>query len=148
MLNFQREILWAREWENLIVADVKLSKWDFYFYCHILHKISVVNSKFRNDTANILCSVLNSLLLKPTILKFSFMFIEFRYNLSIRVTLCIGLYLYRQNNRWIYRLKWKITYFTGKFTTVLLKNYLLLNFFCIYSRFFWFQGGRTLGYVT
>ena len=74
-----------RELENLIVTDVKLSKWNFYFYCRILHKISVVYSKFRNDTANILCSVLNSRLLKPTILKFSFMFIEFRYNLSFRV---------------------------------------------------------------
>ena len=73
--------------KNLIVTDVKLSKCNFYFYCRLLHKISVVHSKFRNDTANILCSVLNSRLLKPTILKFSFMFIEFRYNLSFRVLL-------------------------------------------------------------
>ena len=47
--------------------------------------MSVVYFKFRNDTANILCRALNSRLLKPTILKFSFMFIEFRYNLSVRV---------------------------------------------------------------
>ena len=44
MLNFQSEILWAREWENLIVADVKLSKQNFDFYWHLLHKISIVNS--------------------------------------------------------------------------------------------------------
>ena len=75
----------AYEWENLIVADVKISKWNFNFYCHPLHKISVINSKFRNDIANILCSVLNSRLLKPTIWKLSLMFIEFRYILSIRV---------------------------------------------------------------
>ena len=73
-----------------IVTDVKLSKWDFYFYCHLLHKISVVHSKFQNDTANISCSVLNSRLLKPTILRFSFMFIEFRYNLSLRTLLQKG----------------------------------------------------------
>ena len=66
------------------MADVKLSKWDLNFYCRLLHKISVVYSKFLNDTANILRSVLNSRLLKSTILKFSFMFIEFRYNLSFR----------------------------------------------------------------
>ena len=68
------------------MSDVTLSKWDFYSYCRLLHKISVVYSKFRNDTAYILYSVLNSRLLKPTILKFSFMFIEFRYNLSFRVS--------------------------------------------------------------
>ena len=85
MLNFQSEILCARQWENLIVVDVKLSKWDFNFYCRLLNKISVVYSKFRNDIANILCSALNNRLLKPSILKFSFMFIEFRYNLSFRV---------------------------------------------------------------
>ena len=32
-----------------------------------------------------MCSILNSRLLKPTVLKFSFMFIEYPYNLSIRV---------------------------------------------------------------
>ena len=85
MLNFQSEILCARQWENLIVVDVKLSKWDFNFYCRLLNKISVVYSKFQNDVANILCSALNNRLLKPSILKFSFMFIEFRYNLSFRV---------------------------------------------------------------
>ena len=69
------------------MAGVKLSKWDFDFYCHLLHKISVVNFKFRNDIANILCSV--SRLLKPTILKFSFMVNEFRYNLSFRAGLNI-----------------------------------------------------------
>ena len=45
----------------------------------------VVHSKFRNYTTTILCSVLNSRLLKSTILKFSFMLIEFQYNLSIHV---------------------------------------------------------------
>ena len=48
------------------MADVELSKWDFYFYCHLLHKISVENSEFRNDIDNILCSVLNGRLLQPT----------------------------------------------------------------------------------
>ena len=85
MLNFQSEIFWTREWENLTFADIKLFTWDFDFYCHLLHKISIVNSKFRNHTTNILCSVLNGRLLKPTVLKFSFMFIEIRYNLFIRV---------------------------------------------------------------
>ena len=66
------------------MADVKLSKRDFDFYCHLLHKISIVNSKFRNSSTNILCSVLNSRILKPAILIFSFIFMEFRYNLSIR----------------------------------------------------------------
>ena len=68
------------------MADVKLSKWDFHFYCRLLQKISVVYSEFRNDTGNILCNVLNSRHLKPIILKLSFMFIEFRYNLSFRVS--------------------------------------------------------------
>ena len=85
MLSFQSEILWSREWENLIVTDVKLSKWDFYFLCRLLLEISVVYSKVWNDIANILCSILHSRLLNPTILKFSFMFIQFRYNLSFRV---------------------------------------------------------------
>ena len=66
------------------MTDVKLSKRDFDFYCHLLHKIKIVNSKFRNGSTHILCSVLNSRFLKPTILKLSLMFIEFRYNLSIR----------------------------------------------------------------
>ena len=81
MLNF-------RQWKKLIVAHVKLPRWDFDFYYHLLHTISVVNCKL--CTTNILSSVLNSRLLKPTILKFSFIFIEFRYNLSISVpsTLC------------------------------------------------------------
>ena len=57
------------------MAEVKFSKWDFNFYCHLLHKISVVNSK---------CSVLNSRLLKNYI-EIHFHVIEFRYNLSIRV---------------------------------------------------------------
>ena len=75
----------ACEWENLIVADVKLSKRNFDFYSHLLHRISIFKSKFRNTSTNILYSVLNSRFLKPIILKFSFMFIEFRYSLSIRV---------------------------------------------------------------
>ena len=66
--------------ENSIVADVKFSKRDFNFYCRLLHEISVVDSNFLNATTNILCGVLNSRLLRPTsILKFSFIFIEFRY---------------------------------------------------------------------
>ena len=68
------------------MTNVKISKRDFDFYCHQLDKIIKVNSKFRNGTTNILCSVLNSRLLKPTKLKFSSMFIEFRYNLSIHVS--------------------------------------------------------------
>ena len=55
------------------MADIELLKRDFDFYCHLLYKISIVNYKFRNGTTNILCSVLNSHLLKPTIIKFSFM---------------------------------------------------------------------------
>ena len=82
--NYAHAFRWAYEWENLIVADVKISKRDFDFYCHLVHKISIVNSKFRNASTNILFKVLNSRLLKPTMIKFSFMFIEFRYNLSIR----------------------------------------------------------------
>ena len=71
--------------------SMQLAKWDFNFYFRLLHKISVVYSKFLNDTTNISCSVLNSRLLKPTILKFSFMFIEFRYNLSFRVASTLHL---------------------------------------------------------
>ena len=99
MLNFQSRILWAREWENLIVPDVKLTMRDFDFYCHLLHKISIVNSKFRNGSTNILCSVLNSRLLKPTILKFSYMFIEFRYNLRIRVRMSLHTALVSTRSR-------------------------------------------------
>ena len=68
------------------MADAKLTKRDFVgprMRESIMADVKFV--KVRNDTANILCSVLNSRLLKPTILKFSFMFIEFRYNLSFRV---------------------------------------------------------------
>ena len=92
------------------MTDVKLSKWDFYFYCRLLHKISVVYSKFWNDTANILCSVLNSRLLKPTILKFSFMFIKFRYNLSFRETLTCS---FIQNSASLYGISfdWRFLYF-------------------------------------
>ena len=46
---------------------------------------SVINSKCWNCSTNILCCVLNSRLLKSTILKFSFIFIKFWYNMSIRV---------------------------------------------------------------
>ena len=70
------------------MAHVKLLKRDFYFYYHLLHTISVINSKLRNCTTNVLSSVLNSRLLKPIILKFSFIFIEFRYrsnSLAVRV---------------------------------------------------------------
>ena len=66
------------EWENLIAIDVKLSKQDFDFYCHLLHKSGVDNSKFKNYTTNISCSILNSHLLNSTVLKFSFIFIKFR----------------------------------------------------------------------
>ena len=76
------------------MADVKLSKRDFDFNCYLLHKISIVDSTFRNGTTNILCSVLNSRLLKPTILKFSFIFIEFLCNFSVRVSITIYSYHY------------------------------------------------------
>ena len=63
------------------MADVEPGpKRDFDFYCHLLRKISAVNFKFRNYTTSILSSVLNSRLLKSTILKVSFIFIKFRYN--------------------------------------------------------------------
>ena len=66
------------------MPHVKLSKRDFDFYYRLLHTISVVSSKLRNCTTNISCIVLNiSGPLKPTILKFSSIFIEFRYSLSI-----------------------------------------------------------------
>ena len=90
MLKLQNKILWAREWENSIAADVKFSKQCFNYYFHLLHKISIVNSKFRNSTINILCSVLNSRLLKPSILKLSFMCIEIQYNLCIRVYITLN----------------------------------------------------------
>ena len=71
------ELMCAHQWENLIVADVKLLKRDFSFYYHLLHKTSVVNYEFRNFTTYILCSTLNSRLLKLTVLKFSFIFLYF-----------------------------------------------------------------------
>ena len=84
--NCAHAFTWAREWKNLIVADDKLPKRDFDFYCLLLHTISVVNSKFFNYPTNILCSIPNSRPLKPTILQFSFIFIEFRYSLSISIS--------------------------------------------------------------
>ena len=59
--------------------------------------MSIVNSNFRNGSTNILCDVLNIRLLKPTILKFSLMFIKFRYNLSFRVD---SRYILPINPRW------------------------------------------------
>ena len=57
------------QYMHLIVDDCKLSKWYFDFYCHLLHKISVVNSKFWNYTTNILyISGLSSRLLKVSFL--------------------------------------------------------------------------------
>ena len=59
--NCAHALTFARQWKNFIVADVKLSKRNFYFYYHLLHKISVVNYKFCNFTNTyILSSVLNS----------------------------------------------------------------------------------------
>ena len=81
-VTFRENYVALREFNS---SCVKLSKRDFDFYCQLLQKIIIVNSKFRNGSTNILCSVLNSRLLKTTILKFSFMFIEFRYKLSIHV---------------------------------------------------------------
>ena len=69
------------------MADAKLTKRDFVgprMRESIMADVKFV--KVRNDTANILCSILNSRLLKPTTLKFSFIFIEFQYNLSIHVS--------------------------------------------------------------
>ena len=68
-MNFQSEILWAREREKLKLADIKLLQRNFDFYGRPLPKISIVNSKFRNGPTNILRSIRNSRLLKPTILK-------------------------------------------------------------------------------
>ena len=47
------------------------------------YRISVVNSKFRNYISNTLCSILNSRFLESTILKFSFIFINFYICLSV-----------------------------------------------------------------
>ena len=80
-INFSRRV-WCEQYEPKKSHTRLKSNFDRLLIIFFITQIHRVRTVSLNGEAS---SVINSRLLKPTIFKFSFMSIEFQYNLSIRV---------------------------------------------------------------